>query len=253
MNRNKILKQYSSLSKYYDIFLDKKKYQREVELISDFLSKYKSTEILDVGCGTGWHSIFLAKRDFQVTGIDISKAMIDCAKENVKKANVNVEFLVGDMRNLNLKKKFDGVLYLHSFYYLTTNDDVKRALKTLSRHLNPNGIVIIFHISIFDLILSNSFQKNFLLEREEGKVKRITMIRHKIDTEKDILHAKEYHFIENENKTESFTCEAEYKIFTMSEIISHLENNGFEVVYSKCYSSGMFKNHNLIVGLKTNK
>jgi len=164
MNKEKILQQYSLLSEYYDLLADKRKYQREVELIAKILSKYKVRKILDIGCGTGTHSILFAKKGFQVSGIDISQAMITHAKVNAEREGVKVNFFVEDMRNFNLREKFDACLYLHSFYYLTENSDIERALNSLIRHLKFNGIVVIFHYSVFNSVLSGSFQKTYLIK-----------------------------------------------------------------------------------------
>lgn len=67
---------------------------------------------LDLGCGTGVKSIYLAKKGFRVTGIDISEAAIKYARKNAKKAGMKVEFIVADATDLSFfeNKKFDFVL-----------------------------------------------------------------------------------------------------------------------------------------------
>ena len=74
--------------------------------------KIKPCSALDLGCGTGEESIFLAKKGFKVTGIDISKTAIKYAKDNTKKAKVKVDFMVADATDLSFLKdrKFDFVL-----------------------------------------------------------------------------------------------------------------------------------------------
>jgi len=76
------------------------------------VDKVKPGLALDLGCGTGAKSIYLAKKGFSVTGIDISKTAIKYAKENVKKANVKVKFVVADATDLSFlgSQKFDFVL-----------------------------------------------------------------------------------------------------------------------------------------------
>ena len=53
----------------------------ECDFIETEISFDKKTDILDIGCGTGRHSIELAKRGYNVTGIDLSDAMLIRAKE----------------------------------------------------------------------------------------------------------------------------------------------------------------------------
>src|SRR6516164_2425848 len=53
--------------------------------------------LLDVGCGTGWTSLFFARRGYEVVGVDIAPDMIHHANENKQRAQLdNVRFLVCD-------------------------------------------------------------------------------------------------------------------------------------------------------------
>lgn len=74
--------------------------------------RIKPCSALDLGCGTGIKSIYLAKRGFKVTGIDISKTAIKYAKENAKKAKAKVNFITADATDLSFlgNKKFEFVL-----------------------------------------------------------------------------------------------------------------------------------------------
>src|SRR5690625_5115337 len=69
------------------------------DLIEDEIPKQSYPEILDLGCGRGRHSIALARRGYQVTGIDLSKEVVGKAEEIAEEAGLrNVTFLTGDMR-----------------------------------------------------------------------------------------------------------------------------------------------------------
>lgn len=69
--------------------------------------------VLDIGCGPGRHSIELAERGYQVTGVDISKTFIDLATaEAAERGLDNVRFEVGDARTLSFDGRFDLVLSL---------------------------------------------------------------------------------------------------------------------------------------------
>lgn len=73
-------------SKYYDAMYKGKDYSGEADFVVAAFNKYGSgriRKILDVGCGTGTHSLFLAKKGFNVTGIDTSEQMINIAKSKV--------------------------------------------------------------------------------------------------------------------------------------------------------------------------
>ena len=101
---------YSSGAKYYDKIYSFIDYKKEVDLLTSFIKKYKlckGNSLLDVACGTGNHIPFL-KKEYEITGIDKSAEMIKIAKSKIK----DVDFIISDMLNLNLNKKFDVVISL---------------------------------------------------------------------------------------------------------------------------------------------
>ena len=100
------MKAYEKLSKFYKKDWGKDSI-RYVELITNIISTFNLNinSILDVGCGTGILANELKNMNFKVTGIDISNEMIDVANETT----TGIEFLVSDMRNFNLNKKFDMI------------------------------------------------------------------------------------------------------------------------------------------------
>jgi SAM-dependent methyltransferase len=75
--------------------------------------------ILDIGCGGGEPiARYLLEQGFQVTGVDSSSALIRICKKRFPDA----EWLVSDMRALDLGRRFDGVLAWYSFFHLTPED-----------------------------------------------------------------------------------------------------------------------------------
>src|SRR6056297_1204078 len=84
----------------------------ECDFLEPELSYNKSLMIIDVGCGTGRHAIELARRGYQVTGIDLSESMIKKAKIKNRKIDVNVDFKIKDALELNYNKEFDLNLIL---------------------------------------------------------------------------------------------------------------------------------------------
>lgn len=97
-------------------------------------------KILDMGCGTGWTSVFYAKRGYNVTGQDISQDMIDLAKINKVKSNLdNLEFMVSDYELMNIKNEFDCVVFYDSLHHA---ENENRALEVAYNALKSNGILI---------------------------------------------------------------------------------------------------------------
>ena len=75
------------------------------------LKKYQVKKVLDLGCGSGWLSVFISKYGFEVTGIDVAKPAIELGKTWAKEDNSNVNFLIGDLLNLPFKEgSFDAII-----------------------------------------------------------------------------------------------------------------------------------------------
>ena len=78
----------------------------EVDFLLEELSLQPGDSILDVGCGTGRHSIELAKRGYAVTGLDLSSGMLARAADAAKAAGVHVDWIHSDATRFSLPHRF---------------------------------------------------------------------------------------------------------------------------------------------------
>ena len=102
---------------------------REVDFLLEELSLRPGGSILDVGCGTGRHSIELAKRGYAVTGMDLSSEMLARAADTARAAGVNVNWIHADATRFTLPGKYDGAICLceGAFGLLGQGDDADRS------------------------------------------------------------------------------------------------------------------------------
>lgn len=116
----------------------------EVDFIENEIKFNKECRILDVGCGTGRHSIELAKRGYTVTGIDLSNNMLEKAKRNAKEAGVTVTFLQADARDFSFNEKFDLVIMLceGGFSLMETDMMNFNILKNAVNSMSGSGKII---------------------------------------------------------------------------------------------------------------
>ena len=79
----------------------------------------KAKRILDLGCGTGRHVIALAKRGFEVYGIDIAKNALNLARERLKEKNLKAKLKIGDIyKKLPFKNNFfDGLISTKTIHH----------------------------------------------------------------------------------------------------------------------------------------
>lgn len=128
--------------------------QRNIPLIPN------KSKTLDICCGAGRHSIELARRGFSVTGFDLSRYLINVAKNSFKsekEKTLNVSFLIKDMRKFNFKNKFDVAINIFtSFGYFEKDVDNFSVFRNIALSLRRNGYFI------FDFLNSYNIKRNLV-------------------------------------------------------------------------------------------
>lgn len=116
----------------------------EVDFIEREISYNKNDRILDIGCGTGRHSLELARRGYSVTGIDLSPDMIGKAKALALKENLTIDLQVRDARDFDFKESFDlGIMLCEGAFPLMESDEMNFSiLLNAFKSLKPGGKLI---------------------------------------------------------------------------------------------------------------
>jgi ubiquinone/menaquinone biosynthesis C-methylase UbiE len=98
-----------------------------------------ATSLLDVGCGTGRHLELLSER-YDVEGLDINPTMLRAARERCP----GVTFHEQDMVDFSLERRFDVVTCLFSSIgYVRSEERMRSAIRSMRRHLNPGGVLLL--------------------------------------------------------------------------------------------------------------
>ncbi|MGM0599227.1 MAG: class I SAM-dependent methyltransferase [Candidatus Rifleibacteriota bacterium] len=103
---------FQTVASNYDEEIFTRDTQNEVDFLVKELDLKPGATILDIGCGTGRHSIELAKRGYKVTGVDFSSAMLAQAKSKAEKAQVKINFIESAAQDFVPEKKYDAVVSL---------------------------------------------------------------------------------------------------------------------------------------------
>ncbi|HMN18959.1 MAG TPA: class I SAM-dependent methyltransferase [Ignavibacteriaceae bacterium] len=112
----------------------------EIEIFEKYKQKISGKSVLDIGCGTGRTTRFLATHTSNIIGIDYSERMISAAS----KLNPNIDYRVCDVRDLNSlsQHQFDFILYsFNGLDYLDHMDRI-RALKNIHKVLKNDGVFV---------------------------------------------------------------------------------------------------------------
>ena len=165
---------YESLFENYGKTYDRESFTQGTSGECDFIEKElnfnRLLKILDVGCGTGRHSIELSKRGYSVTGIDLSESQLAQAKEKAKRDNLPIEFLKHDARNLPFDNEFDAAIMLceGGFPLMETDEMNFEILKSVTKSLKAkakfifttlNGLFPLYH-SVEKFCAANSVGDN---------------------------------------------------------------------------------------------
>lgn len=143
---------------------------RELPFLLKHLPKDSPARILDIACGSGRHSVALAKNSYSVTGFDSSQSMIDAAKQLSQPEGVSAEFLKANM--LDFAEKIDSSFNLaiclgNSLALLASFEEVTQVLEQVYSILDTEGMFI-FQVLNFEEILLKGF---LVFPRKTGKTK----------------------------------------------------------------------------------
>ncbi|MEW6468371.1 MAG: class I SAM-dependent methyltransferase [Bacteroidota bacterium] len=135
-------------SPYYHVLYSHRDEQEAEFFLDNLIGKLKpapGSRVLDLACGKGRHCIYLSKKGFDVTGIDISAHNI---REAVRFANDKLEFYLHDMRKVFRINYFDAILNLFtSFGYFRTERENREVIRSAVKGLKPGGLFVLDYLN----------------------------------------------------------------------------------------------------------
>ncbi len=209
---------FTGTARYYDWIYAYKDYAGEVEKILSIVERELHTDgrrLLDAACGTGLHLEHL-KEHFETEGLDLSPELLEIARER----NPALTFHQADMRTFALNARYDVVTCLFSSIgYMTTIDDLYRAVGRMADHLVPGGLLLVEPWLTPEVWKPNTVHALFIDESElkiarvntsltEGRVS-VFDLHHLIGTPEGTEHVVEHHELglyTVDEMTEAFTA-----------------------------------------------
>jgi ubiquinone/menaquinone biosynthesis C-methylase UbiE len=132
-----------------------------VELVEN--GQIKKGKALDICCGAGTNTVYLAAKGFEVVGIDISSKAIEIAKEKAKRANVTIQFRVENFLRLPFEdEEFDFVFDMGCFHHVET-EDRQKFIDGVHRVLKKKGNYLLTRFSYKNGSAWNHFAKKHLI------------------------------------------------------------------------------------------
>lgn len=115
--------------------------RRQVDFLIEKLEMKGNEKILDLACGFGRHSLELARRGYDVTGVDITPEYIEYATIQAQTENLTADFICSDIRDINFENEFDIVLNMAdgAIGYLENEEENFKIFRVISKALKPGG------------------------------------------------------------------------------------------------------------------
>ncbi|GAA2898758.1 hypothetical protein GCM10010517_64030 [Streptosporangium fragile] len=132
------------LAEVYEMIYESrgKSWTEEAEEISRLIrSRFPGADsLLDVACGTGAHLEAFGKLFAHTEGLELARPMLDVAVQRLP----GVPLHAGDMRDFDLGRTFDAVVCMFTAIgYLPTVPDMRAAVRSMARHLEPGGVLVV--------------------------------------------------------------------------------------------------------------
>jgi SAM-dependent methyltransferase len=129
----------------------------EIDQILKLADLKPGSRVLDLPCGVGRHSLELARRGFNVTGVDRSPEFLDKARQAAGSEGLDAEFTCQDMRQFVREGGFDAILNIGgSFAYFENPDDDRRVAENYFKSLKSGGVLVL------DTVGKEVIARNFL-------------------------------------------------------------------------------------------
>lgn len=154
---------YTDFAMVYDTFMDETPYEQWCEFLMELFGKYGTQKaapqqensalteqlrqerntVLDLGCGTGTLTELLARRGYDMIGIDLSEEMLRVAVDKRDRSGLDILYLCQDMRELELYGTVGAVVSVcDSVNYLLEEEDVVQTFRLVNNYLYPEGLFI---------------------------------------------------------------------------------------------------------------
>ena len=145
---------YERFAFVYDLLMEDVPYDKWIDRFIEMKNRYQveGTKVLDVACGTGEFTVRLAKRGFDVAGVDLSEEMLSIAREKAEAAKVSIPFYHQNMMELDMGELFDSiVIFCDSLNYLQDEKDVQMTFAKVYEQLQKGGLFMFDVHSVYKM------------------------------------------------------------------------------------------------------
>jgi len=230
---------YTKYAKYYHVLdgasINYLKFAKELDLI---FKEHKVKKILDFACGIGKLDIELKKLGYDITGVDLNKAMLKETLLNSKKEKISFEILEGDPRK-DIIGAFDAIICTYNYIGHFSKEEFIRIIDNFRENLNKSGLIF------FDIFNFKFMDKNFKeclfidVSHTIGNISATRLNQNELDRKNKIMNINQTTLIQDKDLN-LHNDKWNLRIYTIEELKEILSKD-FEIinVYGSIFGDSM--------------
>ena len=188
-----------------------------IDQLINYLKPLPGSAMLDVACGKGRHSIQLAEKGFDVTGIDLSE---DSIGEALQYGSETLHFYQHDMRLPFWVNYFDYAFnFFTSFGYFNTRREHDNAISTIAQSLQKNGVFVLDYLNV-------QYATDHIVHQSEKQIDNVNFV---ITKWFDETHFYKKVIVEDENMEEPLAYTEKVAKFSLSDFTEMLACQGMQI------------------------
>lgn len=223
---------YKYLAPYYDEVMKNYFENKQKKVIDSILksNKFSGSSVADIACGTGSVALYFASMGYKTFGLDLSKEMLQIAKDKADEHNLKIKFSRQDIRNFTLPNKVDLITCnFDSLSYILDTKEMKEVFQSVSKNLNPKGLFIFDLNTIYGL--QNMWYDLSKIVQRRGLY---SVWKTSYDEAKHTTHLKITLFAKDRENLYKKIEEIHIKRgYDLKEILSMLEESNFDILETK--------------------
>ena len=188
-----------------------------IDQLINYLKPRPGSAMLDVACGKGRHSIQLAEKGFDVTGIDLSE---DSIREALKYESETLHFYQHDMRLPFWINYFDYAFnFFTSFGYFNTQREHDNAIRTIAQSLQKNGVFVMDYLNVH-------YAEDHIVHQSEKQIDNVNFV---ITKWYDETHFYKKVIVEDEDMEEPLAYTEKVAKFSLGDFTEMLAYQGMQI------------------------
>jgi SAM-dependent methyltransferase len=203
----------------------------DLEFYKRWLPQNKDARILELCCGTGRLTIPIAQDGFDISGVDLTPAMLKQAKVKAAALGLEIDFIEADIRTLELPDTYDLIIIpFNSIHHLYKNEDLFKAFKAVKKHLKEGGLFLLdcFHPNIQFIVESEKEPKEISNYTTTDGRKVLIKQKMRYENKTQINRIKWHYFIDGAFDS---VQNLDMRLFFPQELDAYLTFMGFDIIH----------------------